>query len=335
MNMNLNLPALRGYTPLGFLAALGLLRVLSEERGHDEAALSWDPDTESAVLHGPWQSVEDVAAELQAVVDGIPADGVLPGCPVEFPPARKGSGGDPALPPARDFQAVYGDWFTAEVSKWWEAYTVQPVGFDGDKTAPRTPFMAPIGRQSVRSFFAAPLAAVREHPGALVEALTGWHRYRGVTGEQLDHEAHASDTGVEGVPGATWLATMALPLFACVQPRRGDWTPSATLWCWTGRERLMTWPLWRPPLDRWAVKVLIEDSALGTLDEAPYGIDTRNAETYRSGKLAAMGVFALHAAERAKPTPLFRGGGVLYPASPPDWMIRRVFGDSSVSGARQ
>ena len=71
-------------------------------------------------------------------------------------------------------------------------------------------FIASSGKQSIATMLKKPLEHVQKHPEYLHEALTGWVRVPGVTGEYLDHRAawKAIDdsrgrTGrMRGVPGA-------------------------------------------------------------------------------------------------------------------------------------
>lgn len=122
---------------------------------------------------------------------------------------------------------------------------------------------APSGKQSMRTMLYFPLKLVREDPGCLAEALVGWRRRPGVSGEYLDHRVlfDAADSGAckseeRGVPGATWLALMSYPLLRTTA--LGS-EPITTGW---HRERrqpsLFVYPLWTVPLDRHAVTALVE-----------------------------------------------------------------------------
>uniref|UniRef100_UPI003FA6DD00 type I-G CRISPR-associated protein, Cas3-extension family n=1 Tax=Salinispora arenicola TaxID=168697 RepID=UPI003FA6DD00 len=103
-----SLPGLRGDRAVGFMAALGVLRLLTEERGHPAVTLAWTPDHSTAVIGGgPWETPQDIADELLPVVEGIPEGGVLPGVPVEWPPGRAKRGPDPALPLRRDAREAW------------------------------------------------------------------------------------------------------------------------------------------------------------------------------------------------------------------------------------
>lgn len=73
----LPLPALDGRTPLGFLAALGVLRLLIDHT-HHQPRLSWSPRTGTAVLHDTHEDIDSLVDELADIVSSIPETGVLP-----------------------------------------------------------------------------------------------------------------------------------------------------------------------------------------------------------------------------------------------------------------
>jgi len=153
---------------------------------------------------------------------------------------------------------------------------------------------------------------VRREPELLLEALTSWRRVPGVTGEYLDHRVlrskadHPRGESAEiGVPGATWLAIMALPLLRLT----GDGVSArSTLWRrLPNRQAVMVWPVWRSPLGLPAVVALIEHPAI-TIDVA----DGR----YVTDRTAwpALGVFAVAAATR-RPVEGRKSAGVLTPVT--------------------
>src|SRR5690606_5684000 len=70
----------------------------------------------------------------------------------------------------------------------------------------------------------------------------------------------SGEASTVGVPGATWLAIMALPLFRIGGDGR---RVSATLWRSAPRQpAAMVWPLWRQPLDVQSVVTLLEHPAV-------------------------------------------------------------------------
>ena len=106
----LTLPALDGRTPLGFLAALGLTRLL-DVHTDDSPRLSWSPQDYTAQLHTTRASIDAVVTDLRNIVDSIPNDGVLPGVDPAFPPAKTGTEGpDPMYPPAAQVQGLVADY---------------------------------------------------------------------------------------------------------------------------------------------------------------------------------------------------------------------------------
>ena len=274
----IELPALVGGKPLGFLAALGALRLLDERaasaRAGDRVRLSWGGEYGAhAVVHHPRiTGLDELVDEVAAVVEAIPADAVLPGVPADFPPSadQRNPGGDPMRVPREDFAGLCQlarD--RGPESALWLRSIVTDMALDAKQRCALTPLMAPAGRQAVRSFFAAPLHAIRPDPRRyLREAFTQWRRQRGVTGEQLDHQSYL-DAGESpdgkaygyGVPGATWLATMALPLLFLTGDGRQR---ASTFWRRTpdGRE-IMLWPLWQPPIGVDAIKDMASLPNLG------------------------------------------------------------------------
>ena len=60
---SLPLPALDGQKPLGFLAALGVLRLVTEHTAHP-ARLAWSPHDAAAVLHDAHTDVDALVSDL-------------------------------------------------------------------------------------------------------------------------------------------------------------------------------------------------------------------------------------------------------------------------------
>lgn len=295
----ITLSALDGRDPLGFLAALGTTRLLAEEQP-EPVRLSFDDNTALAVLHSPYRDIDHVATVLAEIVDRIPADGAVPGGTASFPRAKSGTGADPMRVRPDQLRQLR-DTLCKDTDRRWLSVLLTDLATDNAGRSALTPYCAPSGQQSLRSFFDKPLAAVRRHPKALREALTGWRRLDTFTGEYLDHRVlrsaadHPEGKSIEaGVPGATWLAIMALPLLRLTG--NGS-SPAATLWhnLPGRREPLMTWPLWRQPLDPTAIQVIIEHPALRPkLDQQGPHVDPRGA--------APLGVFAVAGAERQRVT---------------------------------
>jgi hypothetical protein len=264
------IPALDGRSPLGFLAALGLLNVLSGA-SQMPVRLSFSPSTGVAVIDSPLTSLAEVTRELEIFVAAAAKDASIAGIDPAFPP-HAGTGADPMRCERESYRALaaqVGHVDTAALEHWLP-HLVTDLAVDRKGRAELTPFNAPSGKQNVRTFFAKPLEEVRATPSRLHEALVGWRRVAGFTGEYFDHHVinSAADdplgTSTEsGVPGATWLATMALPLLRVT----GDGqNVAATLWHRSGRRFVMIWPLWRRPLDAPGVQALIEHPCLVPVD---------------------------------------------------------------------
>jgi hypothetical protein len=312
MTQTLRLPALDGRDPLGFLASIGLLRLLAEDCA--DVRLSFSEQTATAVLHSSYGSADEVAAVLQDVVARNP-DSVIPGISAGFPRAKVGTRGSDPMRVVRDEYRGHVETvgqFAGQSALRWQAAIATDLACDKEGKVILTPFFAPSGQQTVRSFFEKPMTMVRREPELLLEALTAWRRVPGVTGEYLDHRVlrskadHPRGESAEiGVPGATWLAIMALLLLRLT----GDGTSArSTLWRrLPGRQAVMVWPVWRLSLDLPAVVTLIEHPAI-TIDVADgqYVTDTT--------AWSALGVFAIAAATR-RPVEGRKSAGVLTPVT--------------------
>lgn len=298
----LTLPALDGRTPLGFLAALGLTRLL-DVHTDDGPRLSWSPEDYTAQLHTTRGSIDAVVADLRNIVDSIPDEGVLPGVDPAFPPAKVGTKGpDPMYPPAVRVRSLVAD-YTGVSRTEWEAWVGSLVtdlsprrsgkAKEGHDKAASSLMTAPAGQQTCRSLFRSPLEDVRKYPDALLEALIGWRRYDGVTGESLDHRAQYEGADIggpkpakgssRGVPGATWLAVMSFPLFRTTVSG-GDLVTTG----WRVRpRRVFVYPLWSVSLDVHGIVALMEHPEVGTGAPGDLG-----------QKLTALGVIQLCQASR-------------------------------------
>ncbi|MQY06245.1 type I-G CRISPR-associated protein, Cas3-extension family [Actinomadura macrotermitis] len=329
------LPALDGRDPLGFLATLGLLHLLSAELD-GQAELSFSDFTGRAVLHSPLISIEEITAVLVKIVDRAGDDTAIVGVDDRFPLRRpdqsaaraaKEAGGekDPMRVPRDQYPVLAAK--VAELGEEagrWLTHLVTDLAVDGKGQAALTPYCAPAGKQSFRSFFATPLQEVRKNAsGYLREALTGWRRIDNFTGEYLDYRVirdaadHPLGKSTEsGVPGATWLATQSLLLFRLT----GDGNRvAATLWHRHGRRQVMIWPLWSQPLNVSAVMTLLEHPALAPDPEPPLALSKH--------PLQALGVFAVAATER-RPLRETKSAGVLLPI-PITWRQRTEVTSSS------
>jgi hypothetical protein len=297
MTTAVELPALDGRNPLGFLATLGLIRTL-DANGIDPVRLSFSRHSAAACLHSPLTSADEIADTLHSVISRSPG-AAIPGLDPRFPlPAGRGS--DPMRRPRDEYPGLIEEVraIDEQAATSWLPYLLTDLAVDSQGRAGLTPFGAPSGKQNLRTFFDKPLASVRSEPSRLREALTMWRRVDGFTGEYLDHHVinsaaddPAGRAGAErGVPGATWLATMALPLLRI----SGDGEQiTATLWHRAGRRLIMIWPLWQQPLDLPAVRVMIEHPSLIPIDNKP---------TVSRSAWDALGIFAVYGAERQRIT---------------------------------
>ena len=314
MTHQVELPALDGRDVLGFLASLGTMRLLIDEV-YIDARLSFNETNACAVLHSQLSSIDEIVDAIVGVIRTIPEDGVIPAVPAAFPIAKAGMESDPMRAP-RDQVRSMGEEFVgtdnAALARWF-AVVITDLATDSKGRAVLTPYTAPAGQQSLRSFFSKPLDIVRKDPTTFIrEALTRWRRVDGYTGEYLDHRAvrgaadHPSGKSVEaGVPGATWLAIMALPLLRLT----GTGTAvQATLWHDVPgrRQPVMAWPLWRQPLDLYGIAALLEHPALRPVAA------TDDRVTVAATNWAPLGIFAMAGAAR-RPIPDRKSAGVLTP----------------------
>ncbi|MFB8769949.1 type I-U CRISPR-associated helicase/endonuclease Cas3 [Nocardiopsis alba] len=305
------LPALDGRDPLGFLAGLGVLRLLHQHLGPGRVRLSFDPFLATAQITSPLGDVEQISAALHRIVQDIPKGGALPQVQAAWPP-QIGVGKDPLRVPRHHLQELRErtHQLGGEHAPAWLHTIVTDLATDKDGRVALTPFMAPAGGQKAATFFSKPLELVLKDPQVLHQALTGWQRLDGCTGENLDHRAirTAVDTTTgastpNGVPGATWLATQALPLL----PLSGDGRYlSSGLWYRHNRQRIMLWPVWKHPLDLDGVQALLTHPNL-----EPQPADQPTPRLDRKG-LAPLGVLTVAAAHR-RPIPGGKSAGVLTP----------------------
>lgn len=309
---DVKLPALAGDSPLAILAAIGTLRLA---RGWiDEAArLSWDQQDWCPVLSSSLASVDELAEQLAEIVVDMPEKVVVPGGPACFPPP--GAAPDKLRVAQGELWGLARNLTTGASSveaatvRSWLASLVTDLVMDNQKRGAISQFVASAGKQSMATMLEKPLEAVRAEPDRVRQALVGWRRVPGVTGEYLDHRAiwDSSDDGrgkaeMRGVPGATWLALMSYPLWTTTaagsRTRTSGWHTVRQ-----GRRSVeeLRLPLWRAPLGPDAVRALVEHPALdgewGDIDH---------------DKLRLLGVFHVCRARR-RPTAGGKSLGVLVP----------------------
>jgi hypothetical protein len=301
------LPALRGADPLGFLAALGAVRLACELLGHD-IRLGW-PD-------GPWNpavidcviELDDLIEQLQSLAAHTATESLLvPGCS-GFPPTKEGTGGsDPLKALSRRDARGYSQTAVlleasghGEMANWIRATLAMAAG-EPDESTPTSPFLVwPTGQSTpARSMAAARDEAAR--PGVIAAGLRGWRRKKGFTGAYLDDRAirdefvgqHTSgQMQNQGEPGATWLGLMSMPWFPVVATERGV---GAVGWVTRSRQPpTLRWPVWRNVLDPPTIRLLLCHPLVAMPDP-------------RLGALSVMGIFEA----RRQPGP--KGFGALGP----------------------
>lgn len=314
------LPALDGLDPLGFLTALGVLRLL-EHRGLD-AKLSFDPTLGTARISGV-ESIDEIVRHLVTLVEELPTDGLMVGLPPKLVPPPENSTGfcDPARITRLEFAALAAGATSGSERQWIRSLWTD-LGLTEDGRCGTSPFYAPTGRQTLRTAFEKPAQLVIAEPRRVLgEALRSWRRVDGFTGENLDYRAVRGaadqpdgDATMSGVPGATWLALSSIPFFPMggdgVAPRTLRWR--RLLFAPTARRRVgFSWPIWRVRLDAVAVRALLAHPAI---DRAASFAAARSAgDSLVRGQLRALEVDRVMVAHRRQ-LPGGKAAGVLVPA---------------------
>lgn len=276
----LRLEALRGDDALGFLAALGTQRLVSEVIGID-SRLGWPRGprgTATIDLPDGWD-LAGLADRLRSVAAGMLEAGMLVPRVRGFPPAKQGTGGSDPLrslhfedgvglaATARDGELAgenaFAQWLRSVVS----VGALRDTG-RGESLATSAFLVWPTGQFTFdRALRDACKSGARL--GVLEAALSRWRR-TDATGAYLDHRA-IRDAYIgqhtkgqmpnHGEPGATWLALMAMPWFPVVATERG---PVTTGWFprRRGKRPGFFWPVWTPTLDSAAIRVLLSHPAV-------------------------------------------------------------------------
>ncbi|MGH3814100.1 MAG: type I-G CRISPR-associated protein, Cas3-extension family [Pseudonocardiaceae bacterium] len=251
------LPALDGRNPLGFLATLGLHQLVATHADHD-ATLTWQPITCLPSLGTErFTDLNELATWLIELATGRP-EVLQPGWPPGFPPP--GEAPDKLVPLRSGLSAVLGRHRGAERLI---GALVTDLAVNEAGRVRRTPMVAPTGKQSFSTMLNNQADHVRADPDVLRQALMRWRRIPGTTSEGFDGAAivgGADDPtgrpGERAVPGAVWLAIAGLARYRLAADDRGRTT--ATAWRRVKGDPLMIWPLWTPHLDADAILVLLE-----------------------------------------------------------------------------
>ncbi len=292
---SVSLTGLRADVPLGFMAAMGLWRILGSER---DFRMSWVGRRGSfhPVLHGEGVSAEVVKAACLEHLEKWPEQ-VLFGSRDAIKDCL-----NEELPDWRDRFPNLEDWFAAfcvEARSPGEKVEKTPLDmsfarqkFLGDTLKLRTDLQKPRGKK-------APTTA-----GLFEEALFGPWRYRddchsrGWDSSTLKEAAFThqepSPMPNAGVTAAVWLAVHSLPCFPCYSDR-GRLRPRG----FTYRDEALhfSWPVWSPSIPMDAALVLLGQVAriAGRQAGRPRQID-------EAAELKARGVLAVFASERRKLT---------------------------------
>lgn len=267
------LPGLDGSDPLGFLAAVGLLRVAS--RFDIEAKLRF-------VRSGGWigaistanpDALEDlVLKDLIRFRTSHPA--------IDFARNTVDRKVQDLKPPPADFRALMRSATSDEESAAFFAAYATGVAVDGSGQTKPTSFHLTAGQQRFMDAVLDILDHVTRND--LVEALNGpWIGREGVknlrfraASERLrallsfDPSKESARTEV----GAYWLAFQGLPCFPCVPVRFRVRTTGVR---GSGKNESFTWPIWTVPLTYFAVRAVVGLRNLDRLsarERARYGI---------------------------------------------------------------
>jgi hypothetical protein len=277
-----DLPGLVGDQPLAFLAAFGLMKQLLET-----SYLHWDPADRHAILHcHRYSSVADLVAALTKRLKAVPAGQAIPNTP-GFPVRRRRGAPDPLRIRPADYRRLLDRLSRTSGGEYWLKATITDRATDANGYCLVNPLVAVRGRQTIGSFWYYPMLEVRADPERLLtEALTGWRRVAGSEGWLLDHRAtYATDPGLPGpggslaVPGATWLATLAVPEFGYRRRNGVDSGPVLPSgWFRADRRDVFLWPLWTLPAS---------SNTLDAVWNVGWGYDDWHLTAARDGTLQA------------------------------------------------
>jgi hypothetical protein len=277
------LPALRGDRVLGFLAALGVLRLLAEDLGDAEATLAWPSGGRGyTVVHSA--SCSDVGELAEALFEVVmrarEANQLLPG--VDMLPLRAAK-----VDPMNGLSFADGRGLSTSVqselvAEGWLASLVGVSAPPLDKTSTtlgRSRWWA-VGPGPVT--IAGTLAKAME-PISTVEhmrsALVSWRRHDWVGG-YLDASADIGKERTAGsrpkddvksaVVGATWLALMATRWF----PERAVSEHRTETVGWSVRSRAahFCYPVWFAPLSAPAVMALLDHPVVASADRSLHAL---------------------------------------------------------------
>lgn len=306
-NASVEMSALIGTDPMGFLAALGVLRLVTTELGWP-ATLCWPAGPRNAAVLGgcpAGYTIEEVVDAIAGIVDATKSAGrLVPGVD-GFPPWKPSNEKGDAVNElslldriglsvtANQRPSPFAEWLVAILSLAAKDGASakagkKPNGVEDskrddleDKKVKRdarnfttAAFVTPTGTVSLGGRLDKGLAS--SDSGRIREALCGWVRTEGELGNYFDQRAirdnymgsSQKDTPNAGVPGAAWLALMALPYLPVRTPLSGK---AATVGFrrTRGKPTRMVWPVWSRPLTSETVGVLLDHPALTRIDDVP------------------------------------------------------------------
>jgi hypothetical protein len=293
---SVRLPGLDGSNPLGFLAALGVLRILDEAAQKERAPaprLSWDEASAQPVLH----RVDTVEALRDAIVDDVKMWGDDRAIGLVYPKAEKA--GVKAFRGLKPPVAVLRGWLneclrepmdwemlglaaalTAETAT--EAIPEKKLAGPADYEAISCPF-DPSASTALSTLptafdFTTRNAQFLDQVRLIREGLDGEIIFDALSGQAGADGAFSGRTmgwdpaaerpaalysyGRQPSPVLEWCAFRSLPFFP-VFGRDGKLHTTAC----TGRRKdgTFTWPLWRPPIGARVIRSLLSYPSMGEL----------------------------------------------------------------------
>jgi hypothetical protein len=260
------LPALRGDRVLGFLAALGVVRLLAEELGDDEAAMSWPAGGRGGPLlrTSIADEVDQLAAGLFGVVEQMRGDGQLIPATTLLP--LRNTKSDPMNSLSFDdgrglSTTVNGD---AAAERWLASFT-GTTSLPREASLKRTRWWAvgpgPVTIAGTLDKAMEPISTIDDMRSALV----AWRRHDWVGG-YLDAAADVGKERTNGnsakaaVIGATWLALMATRWF----PERAlsEERSETVGWSVSKGKAVFRYPVWSGQLSAHSIRTLLDHPAL-------------------------------------------------------------------------
>lgn len=261
-----HMPALDAADPMGFMAALGVLRVISLH--HPDARLFWVRDGHwSAVLRTTEaiDPVEVLFSDAERWRAGHPA--------VDFAVGAERKVQDLKHPPAEFRTLLLHLASDPEAAEFAAAYATG-VATDGSGQTKPTSFHLTAGQQRFMDVILSLRSEVSRDD--IVEALNGpWigrsepkdPRWRAASQRSrallwFDPGASSKGTAATTITGAAWLAFQAMPLFPVVPIGRRAVTTGFT---GHGKNEQFTWPVWEAPITLGEVRGLLGWPKIGEM----------------------------------------------------------------------